>query len=185
MVYFGLLLSQVTLYYWGKSGQKFKAGTDVVEKCCLLASFPWLAQTTLLYTSQGCIPAQGWLHPWWIGPPTSIITQEIIQQTCLKASLMVAFFSINILSSEIYLGLHQVDDHNQGTHHELLGVEGGLLIWCMCDDMRVWSGYQHGKIMCVTLRSNTVLEQRQIMSMSGNWQGSLSLPEHGQLSTCF
>jgi hypothetical protein len=92
-----------------QAGQEAGADAEAMERCYLLACFPWLAQLAFLKNPR--LPAQGWHHPQWALPPWSLIEKMphswISWRHFLKGSPFLCDNS----------SLCQVDTQNQPVHH--------------------------------------------------------------------
>jgi hypothetical protein len=58
-----LLLSPKKVRTGTHAGKEAGADAEAMERCYLLACFPWLAHLALLQNPR--LPAQRWLHPQW------------------------------------------------------------------------------------------------------------------------
>ena len=85
-----------------------------VEECCFLLWSQWHAQPALLYTlgppSQGCATHSG------LGPLTSIISQENAPPDMPECQCDMENSSIEVLSSQVTVGLCQVDSWKEIWH---------------------------------------------------------------------
>ena len=90
----------ITIHREGRVGEgwtSLEAGADAeaMKECCLLACFPWLAQSAFLQNPGP--PAQEGHHPQWAGPPPPITNLESAPQACLQPDVMEAFSQLRFL----------------------------------------------------------------------------------------
>lgn len=81
------LLVPVIVHQGGTSGQDLEAGPEA---------------DAISHRIQDCLPRDGSTHR-ELSPPTSIINQENFPLTCLRASLVGYFFSVEVPSSQMTL----------------------------------------------------------------------------------
>lgn len=85
---------------------------QTVEECCLLACFPWLAQSALLHNSLS--PAQWWHCPRCAGPS---LIRKALPETCLQANLTKTLFSIELSSSQTILACVKLINKPTSKHY--------------------------------------------------------------------